>query len=605
MRFSARFSAVQTADLWVAGLLAAGVALLFHATPHGFWREDDPYILIHALQSPGLSAFFDAEDWRRLSPANLTPWVTLSFKIDFRLAGLSPAFFYAHQLVSLWLAALALYVLARHWLPWPGALAAGALFLAGAPTASVAEHLMTRHYLEGLLFALVSLIAFLTAERRRQLVWAIVGAAFYALATTAKEIYVPLPCVLLCLPPGASRAAGEVGVSEVEGVAGASSGSRGMAILRARWRYLVPYAGVAALYVLWRWYMLGGLLGGYVAGGMAGMSAEAMHPAAVFSAALAAFARLPQLLFGGGWWLPAVLLSLMALLVAIRRPAAIPLALALPVCLLAPLAPLGVYPGIHAPDRYVFLLWCAVSLLGVLLIRSVFGARMDGRGRQFLAGVLFLCLFVPAAVQQHALSGPQQAMFHASDVQSRFLMESDGSACLVPSRGFELIALMCERIRQGEEFCPQFVVPDVPLARPCASLARYDPATGRMVEGDEAARRLMSENMAVRLDETRPLSARMSIRDGLFRWTLGPYPTGSYSLASSAKGRLMFPGRQGSLPASFDRLSMRILYESPEGWKTISPLLTVSREKPLVWEREVERAEERGEKKGEKGAPAT
>ena len=63
-------------------------------------RLSDALLQQHALQSPGLAAFVDPADWRRLSPNNLTPWVTLSFKLDLALAGLRPAVFYLHQLVS-------------------------------------------------------------------------------------------------------------------------------------------------------------------------------------------------------------------------------------------------------------------------------------------------------------------------------------------------------------------------------------------------------------------------------------------------------------------------------------------------------------------------
>lgn len=46
---------------------------LFHRLPAGYWRDDDPAPLVHALKSPGLAAFYDPLDWRKLSSSNLTP----------------------------------------------------------------------------------------------------------------------------------------------------------------------------------------------------------------------------------------------------------------------------------------------------------------------------------------------------------------------------------------------------------------------------------------------------------------------------------------------------------------------------------------------------
>ena len=60
---------------------------------------------------------------------------------------------------------------------------------------------MTRHYLEGMLFALLAILAFVHAQRRQSMPWAFAGALAYALAVTAKEIYVPLVLVVLVIPP--------------------------------------------------------------------------------------------------------------------------------------------------------------------------------------------------------------------------------------------------------------------------------------------------------------------------------------------------------------------------------------------------------------------
>jgi uncharacterized membrane protein YgcG len=105
---------------------------------------------------------------------------------------------------------------------------------------------MTRHYLEGLLFTLLSLFAFLQARSSGRIRWAWAGAAAYALAASAKEVYVPLVLVLACLPEPCH--------------------ADDRAQVPSRWRLLLPYALVALGYVAWRSVMLGDVVGGYGAG---------------------------------------------------------------------------------------------------------------------------------------------------------------------------------------------------------------------------------------------------------------------------------------------------------------------------------------------------
>ncbi|MDO4796113.1 MAG: hypothetical protein Q4A28_09290 [Brachymonas sp.] len=566
---------IHRADWLAAALLLAVLAVLFHRTPGGFWRYDDPDILLHAMQSPGLTAFFDPEDWRHLSGVHLTPWVTFSYKLDLWLFGFSPAFFYMHQLLSLAVTVLALYALARHALSWPWALAVGVLFLAGIPTATVVERLMTRHYVEGFAFALMATMAFLAAERKRHLGWAIAGAVLYALATTAKEIYVPLPLVLLCLPMSTSAEAGAALAS---------------CDWRTRLRCLAPYMLVALLYAGWRYYMLGTLLGSFlIPGGQALEAAGKADVAALVAGkmrvALRSFAHIPVLLFGKWWaWPTGVFFG--ALLFALwRRPRWVPLALAALLALLGPLLPLAMNSAIYEPGRYVFLLWGVFSLFAVLLIRQ-FGAQIGQRalpGRfacLLLGGVLYAALLVPAAGQQAAIGRLQQVQHKMLDVQGRFFMEKEGQACLMPlpEPDYIMIDRFCGIRHLRGEACPQVFLQDVPLERPCGQWFAFDSERATLTE-------VAGPADITQADMRRPLRVEIAADDGMFRWALGPYAEGRYYLVASTFGRVPPPGAAGALRISVKRLDLRVQYESPEGWKTISPLLTVSRGKPLIWER--------------------
>ena len=562
-------------DLFAAMMLVAIVFLLFHDAINGYWRHDDPDILLHAMHSPGLRAFFDPGDWKHLSAAHLTPWVTFSYKLDMWLFGLSPAFFYGHQLLSLAWVTLCLYALARHALSWPWALAVGLLFLLGAPTAHVAEVLMTRHYVEGFAFALMATMAFLVAERKHCRIWALMGAVFYALATTAKEVYVPLPLVLLCLPMSAGTEAG-VSLASFD--------------WRTRLRCLAPYMLVALLYMAWRYYMLGTLWGSHLTPG--GKELEAVGKADVMSLsiektgmALRSFARIPALLFGKWWaWPTGVFLG--TLLFAIwRRPGWAPLVLALLLALLVPLLPPAVNGGIYEPGRFVFLLWGGFCLFAVLLLRQFERRAEQGKRPErflllLLLGGMFAALFLPSAMQQTSFGKWQQASHDALDAQGRFVMEQGEQACLMSLQGSADIVIdkFCGIRKLGGEACPQIFFQGVPLERPCGQWFAYDAERAVVTQVAEPT-------TIMEADMRRPLRVEVLADDGRLSWALGPYTEESYYLVASTYGLMRIPWPAGASRISIQPFAVRVQYESPEGWKTISPLLTISRGKPLIWER--------------------
>src|SRR5699024_7646618 len=111
------------------------------------------------------------------------------------------------------------------------------IFLISPPMLNIASGLSRRQYIEGLVFTIISIIAFLNIRTNRDSWrWLILSIAAYALATTAKEVFVPLPLVLFALSPGS---------------------------LIKRIRRITPYLIITLAYIAYRFYMLGGF-GGYV-----------------------------------------------------------------------------------------------------------------------------------------------------------------------------------------------------------------------------------------------------------------------------------------------------------------------------------------------------
>lgn len=554
-----RVAGLRRADLVATLALPLLVLFCWHDITGGFWRADDPALVLHALQSPGLAAFTDPADWQRLSRSNLTPWVTLSFKLDLALAGPSPRAFYVHQLLSTALVAVAAYALARRALPPAWALLVVLLGLAGAPTAAVTELLMTRHYLEGLLFTLLSLLAFLRARSGR-LGWAWVGAAAYALAASAKEVYVPLVLVLACLPD--PRHADD------------------RTQVPARWRLLLPYALVAMGYVAWRSVMLGDVVGGYGAG-------QSLLTVASVRAMAQALARFPADLFGPAW-LASLVLALLAAALALRgRWRWLGFAAAVGAAVLLPLWPLATGPGFSGPDRYLYLLWWVLAAGLVAVLRAA-SSRLPLAGRQREAVGLGLggLLVLAAALQSAQVADSRREVLRAFDAVGRFMVASDArTAFIAPDAvmaGYWYVTTLCEIHQRSGADCPQALIPGWPLDARVQRLAVYDPATGTMADASD---RLVEERQrAASIDQTRPLSITLSLDGGLARWRLGPHRDGQYFLVSPVLGRYPMPP-QGELRTTLREVPLQVQFDARDGWRTASPVLTARAGQPLAWSR--------------------
>jgi hypothetical protein len=249
LRMIRRASAVSSA----AGLLIVVAAFVLHGGAMGrFWLGDDPQVLLHALRYSAGEVLTTPEAWRELSTSNFTPLVTISFDLDLNLFGPDPEGFYAHQITVIAIAAIAFAILLRILGVGSGLSLAGAItFLAVPPVVHIANQLMTRHYLEGFVIAMVALIVWTASigirggPRWKSAGLAVLAAVLYLLAMLAKEVYATVPLIFL-----------------------ATSIIANEEWRRTAWR-LVPATIAALIYIVWRVVMLGGI-GGYGtgAGGM-------------------------------------------------------------------------------------------------------------------------------------------------------------------------------------------------------------------------------------------------------------------------------------------------------------------------------------------------
>jgi hypothetical protein len=221
-----------------AVVLATLIALLFHhSLGWGFEFLDSPTILLQAAEYSPLDYFTSPSAYERLSTNNLTPWVTLSWHLDLLLFGLDAEGYRLHHLISFTLMMLAIYaLLIKLCKSVIIALVSTGAILAIPATVEVASFLVDRHYIEGMILSLACIYCVLIYNDSKKYGWLLFSALFYALATTAKEIYVPLPGILFFILNTP---------------------------IKNRVLEIIPYAVISLSYLAWRFYMLSGALGGY------------------------------------------------------------------------------------------------------------------------------------------------------------------------------------------------------------------------------------------------------------------------------------------------------------------------------------------------------
>lgn len=533
--------------------------LINHTALSGWWRWDDSQILLHAINHSPLQYFFYPNVWHELSSANLTPWLTFSYDIDLWLSGLRPQFFYLHHILSLSLAAVMTLILFRLWVNSLWAFLGAILFLVGAPSLVVAQQLMTRHYIEGLVFTQVSLYLFVLSLRKRKIGLSWIGGMFYLLVVTAKEIYVPLVILLPFIPEG---------------------------MLRERIKHIIPFVLMTLFYIPWRWYMLGILIGGY---SPIQISQEMMK--LIINGHL----NMPVLLFGKGaiGYVGLSLLGLVIGAVLVLRYINLKLMLISTLLLIIPLFPLTIWPGISESGRYLLLLWWAICYLTTFSL-----SKLSLHSKRLLPFALVAYGLIFAVIFHHAWQTHKSfmPMIKEFESQGRFVWQADRSQVLLAtpgiSCGYWYIAGLIEIQRRLnlKQYKPTVITDEIQLIdidRDNLSFWRYNPSCGCVEniankEIEQVITRWQKRNIV------KPLSFRIEYKNQIVSWEFGPYSAGTYYLISSGKYNLPKNGvRRASVSILKSLLSsLYVRYDSPEGWITYSPqLIFVPDGAPTVWER--------------------
>lgn len=532
-------SSLRLAAAATAAVLAALTIAIHGSAVHGWWRWDDTVILKNAIEYRPWQYFFVPAAWQDLNTYFFTPWLNLTYAMDFALFGARPSAFYAHLLVSIWLSAVALYMLLRLWLSRFWSAACAVLFVVGAPAAVISEQLMSRHYADGMVFALLALYLYVRSlrEDRRLKPW--VAGLLYLLAVSAKEIYVPLVGLLLFLPE---------------------------TTLSRRLRKAVPFFLVAILYVPWRAHMLGAFVGGY-------------GHEIPYRELLALPGNAARFLFGHGALAAAAVLMVLAAAITVswRSLRALLLIAVIAFLLIYPLTYISPDLGpeiVPSPGRYLWTVFLA------LCVMVAFAAERASRrfGTAPVALVLAGALLLPTVLQTRLVRLEMAPHHQKLEAYGRFVWDHDGPGILWVD-WWKYPAWYLEGLR-WLRFTQKGQASEVKIAQDEILLQNLNANRVFGYEPDCKCIRDITARVPQMLSEWRakirvvPLHVHVKrLSPELIAWDLGPYQAGDYYIIGQERFGKWQIAQVGRWRLKQDQFHSWIRYDSPEGWTTYSDLI--------------------------------
>ncbi|HEX8173284.1 MAG TPA: hypothetical protein VF824_22310 [Thermoanaerobaculia bacterium] len=530
--------------LAAALFLIASVFALYRKVMRLWWTYDDAWILHIGLVRPWTDAFTQSDVW----PQKLfTPLLTATYELLLAVAGLDSDRWYRFELLLLAGAAIAIFAALRLYAKTLPALAGAFLFAAGPPLCSFATQLMVLHYLEAIILAALSLIAFVVAFRRMSNALNVLSAVLYFAAMLAKEIAIPLPVLLLLLPERSPR---------------------------VRARHLLVHGLALAVYMIWRVHIVGGLFGGY---GWAIAPREvpalvAMLPWKIVLACAGA---------GLGVGLYTVALMLLGAAQAMRTRRALVIALVALFFAIAPIAPVSK----EMQRRYAITPWLWMS--------AAFAVGVSGlRGNARNALILAAAVGVVIANRQEWTTEYSHARRMSEEARAYVGLGADAllRAPAIPAGSMGEFRWLKEEHFKRQPGTGWFY-DDLYLCG-AASLAgkrvfEYAPAQRRVIEVTDRIPDF-ARAYCGSLRDNAPLRAEFHHRGEALFWRFGPYDDGRYDIVLGGGAQSFpVPREDGFRLAGVPGLSLRVRYQSPEGWVTYSPeiALDFARQPDFTWYR--------------------
>lgn len=488
-----------------------------------WWSGDDPQILKHAVSHQVWELFGRPSAWRELSVSNWTPWVSLSYLMDWWAGGFSPAVFYVHQAVSICVLCSLVAAVSVRWLGTWGGTSATVAFTSSLPIVEAGCRLMVRHYVEGAVWALLSFLFYREGVRRSRWGFYALSWIFYVLSCFAKEIFFPLPVLFL--------------------------GVEGTRILSGAFLCHVAWS---CTYLVWRGWMLGSF-GGYGPSGFAQVGA-----------------LVNSIIRHSGWsaygiWLVPVGAGLVALRSAPLKKRCLAMAVFMMVVL--PLAAVGV----HAAPRHMLLpsLWLALSFGWAV-------GRVHAFTRFGSAVVAAAVLSVLIVTNQWQWRAQMVRVLDRAATEGILVLEGAGKGWLqdpveVPWF-YDGLGWFRVRVLEKEPGIVPFWDPLALKTRGCEPIYRFLETQRSLEVVDDSCTAWRKFEPRLRTDAAMDVEIRYQAP--FIRWTLGPYKEGQYAVILDGYCRLYHPVAsrdEARVYLSRPRM-LQVCYTSPEGWMTYSPL---------------------------------
>lgn len=544
---TARMEPRRPASWWDALALAALLVILaglYHPVTQLFWTHDDPFHIRYISSYSPAQYTFEPPVWRELPFRMFTPLQMVSYELDLALFGLHPELWYLHHLIALLLAAAVLFVVARAWLATlPAALLVLAMLFGPAINQWV-ELLMARQYIEGLVLAGLSAVAVQRYAATSKKGWLSAAAVAYLAAAACKEIYAVLPLCCVFIP--AER--------------------------RRRTEVAVSLLGTLAIYVAWRSYMLGTLLGGY------GWAVSVTDVPGLLATLPGKLAMALAGDTGAGYALLAATLVLGATL-AVLRPRVALLGLAALLLAVLPFLPVST---VFEP-RYAVPAWLVLAALAAAGSEAL-GRRYRFKPELAMGGIVILALLANRLEWRRSFAESSRM-----SIEARYLWSSRDPAALrqpamPPATSDEVRALRLQTV--GTE-APAAFYDDLFLChRPAVqTVVEFDPIENRISPRPALAERLRA-TFCSSIDQQAPLTASFRWQDDRLSWELGPYERGKYSLVL-ADGAVAHevPRRASFHLGNAREIALRVKYEDRRV-VTYSPELHLEASRPEQrWQR--------------------
>jgi|WetSurMetagenome_2_1015567.scaffolds.fasta_scaffold01766_9 hypothetical protein len=541
-------------DISLIGILVIASILLNKNTGDNFWRGDDPSILKCAIEHNFWQYFIIPETYQCLSGAHLTPWVIFSYAVDYNLFGLKPIFFYYHQIFSLSLVSVFSFILLRLYTNSYIAFLGTLLFLLGPSLWVASQVLSYRHYIEGLIFTIISTYLFILSLRKNNIKYVVIGCLFYMLATSAKEIYVPLFGILLFIPEGK---------------------------LRERFYFFIPYFIWGVIYLFWRKYMLGLYIGGY--------QADHYPLEQITNNFISIFINLPSYMFIGENIGIILLLCVFISIISLINKRNVILLIASIILIILPILPVGILPGTSAQlaisSRIVVLIWWSFCILFIFSY-----ANLHKKTHLFILLNIILCLIawktIDKRIEAKKILKPLAAEY---DIQGRFFWEKNDQHTLMMTNLIEnsswyfkdLKRIKLHLYQQSSPF--YYSLYHLPLLEKIPeSVWKYNFSCQCMEKIPFEIMQHIFLDLKSKTTE-RALSVFFTNNSNVISWKLNSYQEGKYILLGEEHTNI-YPIR-GQILLNNRSWNFYICYESPEGWITYSPKFTLEKNQTIDWKR--------------------